>query len=145
MAAKLNFMVQYIPTANISCTHGDMICMVDARSHKSVLKYVLYYSVNIDNWEQHDLVGRRFASAIYQINGTEYTVGNGAIELYPAFGASDDYAAFAGVEISTTIELPGGGSYGFDLPAERIADVVDETWMGLEQILHYVAEVHGTQ
>jgi len=63
--------------------------------------------------------------------------------LYTAFGGGSDYAAFQGIDMSATIELPGGGDYGFDLPASRIEPVVQETWQGLEQILHYVADVHG--
>lgn len=77
------------------------------------------------------------------MNGTSYTVGNAAIELYTGYGFSDDYTAFRGIDISTTIELPCGGSYGFDLPASRIQETVHETWMGIEEMLHYVAEVHG--
>lgn len=76
------------------------------------------------------------------MNGTRYTVGNGAIELYPAYGASDDYAAFAGAELAATIELPGGGTYGFDLPAERIASVVQETWIGFEELFRFIAETY---
>lgn len=74
--------------------------------------------------------------------GTRYTVGNGAIELYPAYGASDDYGAFAGADLSATIELPGGGSYGFDLPADRIAAVVHETWIGFEALFEHLAETY---
>ncbi|XP_037029998.1 carboxypeptidase B-like [Bradysia coprophila] len=102
-----------------------------------------YDFVKVDNWEEHEIVGNRFADAVSRVNGTTYTIGNAAIELYIGFGYSDDYSAFRGVDISTTIELPGGGSYGFDLPASRIQSVVDETWMGIEEMLHYVAEVHG--
>lgn len=91
------------------------------------------------------MVGRRFADAVYQVNGTAYTIGNAAIELYIGFGYSDDYSASRGVDVSTTIELPCGGSYGFDLPANRIQSVVQETWLGLEEMLHYVAEVHGSK
>lgn len=97
----------------------------------------------MDNWEEHEVVGNRFADAVRRVNGTEYTVGNAAIELYIGFGYSDDYSAFRGVDVSTTIELPGGGSYGFDIPANRIQSVVEETWLGLEEMLHYVADVHG--
>ncbi len=102
-------------------------------------------SVKVDNWEEHEIVGNRFADAVRQVNGTSYTVGNAAIELYIGFGYSDDYSAFRGVDISTTIELPGGGSYGFDLPANRIQSVVSETWVGIEDMLHYVADVHGSK
>lgn len=79
------------------------------------------------------------------MNGTPYTVGNAAIELYTGYGFSDDYTAFRGIDISTTVELPGGGGAGFDLPASRIESVVYETWMGLEEMLRYVAEVHSSK
>jgi len=112
-------------------------------------QYFLYpwgyeFDSYIDNWEDHEIVGQRFANAIYNVNGTTFLVGNAAMLLYTAYGGGSDYAAFQGIEISSTIELPGGGDYGFDLPASRIIPVVEETWMGLEQILHYVAEVHST-
>lgn len=110
-------------------------------NNSNIVQY--FFSVKVDNWEEHEIVGRRFADAVSQVNGTAYTIGNAAIELYIGFGYSDDYSAFRGVDISTTIELPGGGSYGFDLPASRIQSVVEETWMGLEEMLHYVADVHG--
>jgi len=104
-----------------------------------------YDFVKIDNWEDHEMVGNIFAYAVREVNGTSYTVGNAAIELYTGYGFSDDYAAFKGIEISTTIELPGGGSYGFDIPASRIESVVQETWAGLEEMLHYVADEHGSK
>lgn len=99
-----------------------------------------FLSLLIENWEDHDIAGNLFGDAIFAVNGTRYTVGNGAIELYPAFGASDDYAAQQGVDISATVELPGGGSYGFDLPAERIYPVVEETWTGMQELFRFIAE-----
>lgn len=92
----------------------------------------------IANWQEHDDLGQRFANAIFQTYGTRYTVGNSAILLYPAYGASDDYAASLGVNLAYTIELPGGGVLGFDLPPSRIANVVHETWMGFQEMLKYV-------
>lgn len=50
--------------------------------------------------------------------------------------------AFAGADLAATIELPGGGSYGFNLPAERIAPVVQETWVGFEELFEYIAETY---
>lgn len=105
-----------------------------------LLTVFLFKRLLIENWEDHDVAGNRFGDAIFAVNGTRYTVGNGAIELYPAFGASDDYAAAQGVDISATIELPGGGSYGFDLPAERIYSVVEETWEGMLELFAFIAE-----
>lgn len=104
-----------------------------------------YSNHNIVNWEEHDLAGNSFADAIYNVNGTVFRVGNAADLLYTAYGGGSDYAAFSGIDMSATIELPGGGDYGFDLPASRIESVVQETWMGLEQLLHYVADVHGIE
>lgn len=99
----------------------------------------MFNSVLINNWQQHDYVGRLFANAIYSASGTRYTVGNGAIELYPAYGASDDYAAWRGIPLSYTFELPGGGQNGFDLPANQLYRVVVETWVGFYQVLYYAA------
>lgn len=73
-----------------------------------------------------------------------FRVGNAADLLYTAYGGGSDYAASTGIEISATIELPGGGDYGFDLPASRIQSVVQETWMGLEEIIHFIADNHGS-
>lgn len=83
------------------------------------------------------MIGHIFADNIYRATRTRYTVGNAAIALYPAYGASDDYAAFVDVETAFTIELPGGGQYGFDLPAERIQSVMEETWIGFSNVFQF--------
>jgi len=64
---------------------------------------------------------------------TKYLVGNsGAALNYLASGASDDYAyGVGGIKYAYTLELPGGGSAGFDLPPSRIAQVVKESWAGI--------------
>lgn len=87
----------------------------------------------------HDDIGRIFADAILESTGRNYTVGNAAIALYPAFGASDDYAASVGVETSYTFELPCGGPNRYDLPASQIYEVVTETWTGFSEILRFAA------
>jgi len=127
---------------DVIAQYGDLIKLYGAiHSYGQYFLYPWGYApLLIENWEDHDIAGNRFADAIFAVNGTRYTVGNGAIELYPAFGASDDYAAEQGVDISTTIELPGGGSYGFDLPAERIYPVVEETWEGMKELFAFIAE-----
>lgn len=127
---------------NISYIHGALHRMFCALCTCISIAKIIHFPVSIliDNWEDHDVAGNRFADAVFAVNGTRYTVGNGAIALYPAFGASDDYAASEGVDISTTIELPGGGSYGFDLPAERITPVVQETWAGAQELFRFIAE-----
>lgn len=84
-------------------------------------------------------MGRIFADAVFESTGRNYTVGNAAIALYPAFGASDDYAAFVGVETSFTYELPCGGPNRWDPPASQIFEIVTETWTGLREVLRFAA------
>lgn len=107
--------------------------------------YVLYpwgyERTLIDNWRLHDRIGRLFADTILEATGSRYQVNNSAIGLYPAYGGSDDYAAFVGVQAAFTFELTGGGRYGFDLPANRLESVLGEFWLGFERVLHF-AGVH---
>lgn len=103
---------------------------------------ISFYSELIENWEEHHEVGKRFSDAVYLANPTaryNYTVGNAAIVLYPAFGASDDYAAYSGVNLAYTIELPPGGWSGYDPPPEELESLTHETWMGFQEMLKYVA------
>lgn len=106
--------------------------------------YVLYpwgfERTLIDNWRLHDRIGRMFADTIYARTGTDYSVLNSAIGLYPAFGSSDDYAAFVGVQASFTFELTGGGRNGFDLPAYLLERALSEFWLGFERVLTYAGE-----
>lgn len=47
------------------------------------------------------------------------------------------------MELTFVIELPGGGNFGFDLPASRIGSVVNETWQGILVLQDYVAQKFG--
>lgn len=79
--------------------------------------------------------------AIYNYSQREYQVGNAAILLYPAAGASDDYAyAVADARIAITMELPSGGSRGFDPPPSDIKSYVEESWVGIVAMAKKVIE-----
>lgn len=52
--------------------------------------------------------------------GKEYQVGSSGSLLYPAAGASDDWAKSLGIKYSYTVELRDTGRYGFILPADQI-------------------------
>lgn len=95
----------------------------------------------IDNWRLHDRIGHVFADPIRAETGTDYRVMNSAIGLYPAYGGSDDYAAFVGVQAAFTFELTGGGRNGFDLPAYQLERTLSEFWLGFERVLDF-AGVH---
>lgn len=58
---------------------------------------------------------------------------------YPATGASDDFAVGArDVPLGYTIELPGGGIIGFDLPVSEIEPVVNEMFLGFQAYARYL-------
>ncbi|EFA09249.1 carboxypeptidase B [Tribolium castaneum] len=100
-----------------------------------------YGDVLCDNWKELDDLGHKVDDAISSVNGTRYTIGSSTQVLYAAAGASDDWAmGGAGIDIVYTIELPGGGNYGFDLPASRIKGVVAETFEGFKVFADYVAK-----
>lgn len=111
-------------------------------------QYILYPwgydGVFPDNKAELDQLGRKAAAAIATIYGTEYTVGSSATALYPAAGGSDDWCmGVAGVPLTYTIELPGGGYWGFDLPEEEIEGVCSETWAGVRAFHDYIAEKYA--
>lgn len=84
--------------------------------------------------------------AIASLYGTRYEIGSSTNVLYSAAGGSDDYLkGVVGVQLSYTIELPGGGSGGFNLPPSRIDPVVRETWLGVKVYQEYVQNKFGAK
>ncbi|XP_015591347.1 carboxypeptidase B [Cephus cinctus] len=83
--------------------------------------------------------------AIASLYGTRYTIGSSTNVLYAAAGGSDDWVkGIGGVELSYTIELPGGGWFGFDLPASRIIPVGAETFESIKVFGKYIAQKFGS-
>ncbi|XP_055607313.1 carboxypeptidase B [Uranotaenia lowii] len=88
-----------------------------------------------------DEVAQAGASAIKQATGGRYEVGSSTNVLYEAAGGSDDWAfAVAEVPISITMELPGGGSGGFNPPPSHIEESVKESWIGIQAMALKVAQ-----
>lgn len=125
--------------------------------------YVLWpfgyaFNVYVSNYMEHQIAGQRFVDAIRYTTGTDYLLGNSADLLYTAYGASgkyflkksdasliillaDDFAvAYANAHLAFTLELTGGGQYGFDFPEERIYDLVRETFLGYRALALYIDE-----
>ena len=76
-------------------------------------------------------IGNRANEAMVAAGSVRFTVENSA-ELYPASGASDDWSkGVAEIAKAYTIELPGGGSQGFDMPASQILPVTKQVFAGL--------------
>lgn len=63
---------------------------------------------------------------MYEIDGHKYKVGPSGDLLYPAAGASDDWAKSIGIKYSYTIELRDSGRYGFVLPSRYIITTAKE-------------------
>ncbi|CAD7003935.1 carboxypeptidase B [Ceratitis capitata] len=84
-----------------------------------------------DTWEDLHEVAAIGADAIRSYSGTEYEVGSSTALYGEAAGASDDYAFNEGFALSYTMELPSGGSSGFDPPPTEIDRLVKETWVGI--------------
>lgn len=97
------------------------------------------YNANTANLQA---VGDRAARAISAVNpARSYIVGNSASALYPASGASDDFAAGgAGIDYAYTVELSGGGNTGFDLEPERIQGVANEIFAAYREYAIWVGE-----
>lgn len=103
----------------------------------------IFSSIRIDNYEVHIEIGERALAALTAVNGTKYELGNSAELLYIASGASDDYAVSVGSKHAFTVELPGGGTEGFDIEAYRISGIVAETWPALREVGSFVNEKYG--
>uniref|UniRef100_A0A182YKX0 Peptidase M14 domain-containing protein n=3 Tax=Anopheles stephensi TaxID=30069 RepID=A0A182YKX0_ANOST len=87
-----------------------------------------YDFLHAPNAEDLQRLGEQARDALVAAGGPEYEVGNSADVLYTATGATDDYAYSLGVPYSYTIELTGGGSQGFDLPASDLPRVTSQTF-----------------
>ncbi|XP_070498485.1 carboxypeptidase B1-like [Chironomus tepperi] len=110
--------------------------------------YMLYpwgYTSKLpDTWKDLDYIAQIGASAIKNATGTTYTVGSSTNVLYAAAGGSDDYMfAIFNVPISITMELPGGGQNGFDMPASKIDDTVKESAIGIFAMIEAVGQKYN--
>ncbi|KAL5242498.1 hypothetical protein ACI65C_009908 [Semiaphis heraclei] len=102
-------------------------------------QYILYpwgYAKRVpsDHTEVHR-VGQIMATAIKKATSIEYTVGNSAGLLYPAAGASDDWAkGVAKIKYSYTVELKDTGKYGFILPPSEILSTGKEAFAAVSAL-----------
>lgn len=68
------------------------------------------------------------------VSGLKYSVGPSGSLLYPAAGASDDWAKSIGIKYTYTVELRDTGRYGFILPAVYIEKTGEEALSFVEVI-----------
>ncbi|GLG98650.1 Putative carboxypeptidase 3, partial [Gryllus bimaculatus] len=99
-----------------------------------------YTSALPSDWRALDDLARKANAAQVAAGGSSYAVGSSTNVLYAAAGGSDDWVkGVGGVDLSYTIELPGGGIYGFDLPASAISRTVSTFWPAVRVYGEYIA------
>ncbi|KAL1465084.1 hypothetical protein WDU94_004679 [Cyamophila willieti] len=120
----------------ILANNAKMKAFVTFHSYGQYILYPWGYSKRVpQDYADLDRVGRAAAEAMRLTGGGAYTVGNSAQLLYPAAGASDDWAkGVAKIKYAYTIELRDKGKYGFLLPASNILPVGKESLAAVKAI-----------
>ncbi|KAK9680825.1 Carboxypeptidase activation peptide [Popillia japonica] len=128
---------------DVVLAYGDQIKLyLTFHSYGNYLLYPWGYTSELpEDADVLDALAVDVEAAIASVAGTRYTIGSSTNVLYAAAGGSDDWVkGIGGVALSYTIELPGGGIWGFDLPAARILPVSLETFEGVKIYQRYVAD-----
>lgn len=103
-----------------------------------------YAAVDTDDVVELAALAQSSADALEAVYGTVYSVGGSGTILYPAAGASDDYAKGVGnIKYSYTVELRDTGRYGFELPPDQIIPTGIETLAAFENIMYFVRDTYG--
>lgn len=88
-------------------------------------------------------VGKAGRNAMYKATGSKYKVGSTLSVLYAASGSSADYAhGVVGIPITLTMELPGGGSVGFNPPESSVKSIVMESFVGISAMAKRVNVIY---
>ncbi|XP_046998059.1 carboxypeptidase B-like [Schistocerca americana] len=106
--------------------------------------YILYpwgYTTELpEDWETLHALAKEANAAQIAAGGQNFTIGSSRNAMYPVSGNSDDWVkAVAGVPLSYTIELPAGGSQGFDLPESDIISIVKPFFESVRVFGQYIA------
>ncbi|XP_062541396.1 carboxypeptidase B-like [Armigeres subalbatus] len=111
---------------------SSLVLYLAVHTYGNMILYPFAYAspfVPVDNAAEHAAIGERARDAVLAVGGPNYIVGNSAYVLYSAYGTSTDYAVGrAGFQYGYTLELTGGGSTGFDLPASELLNVAHATF-----------------
>ncbi|KAE8737749.1 hypothetical protein FOCC_FOCC016784 [Frankliniella occidentalis] len=114
--------------------NGNVKMYLTLHSYGPMILYPWGYDFNLPDAPDKDeliSIANEANKAIIRAGSEPFVVQNSA-GLYPAAGASDDWSkGVANIAKAYTIELQGGGSNGFDLPANRILGVVQQLFEGM--------------
>ncbi|KAJ8950620.1 hypothetical protein NQ318_010819 [Aromia moschata] len=125
---------------------GRIKLFVDVHSYGQLLLYPYGFTDDPpDNVDELLELGLRFNASVSSVRGTTYSVGNSLTLLYAVAGGSRDYAYAVGeVDLTYTLELPAGGSSGFNPEESEILPVVTETWEGIKTFYEHIQEKYVT-
>nr|CAD7402556.1 unnamed protein product [Timema poppensis] len=85
-----------------------------------------------DDWRELDELARKAAEAIVKTGGPRFEVGSSSNVLSFGAGGADDFAkGRANIKYAYTVEMPGGGPNGFDLPATSLCLHLHSLYQGL--------------
>lgn len=116
--------------------------VISVHSYGQYLLYPYNYALGAypDNQLEHDTLGTNMKAAMFAINGTQYTHGQGAETIYVCSGVTTDWTAgVAGIDINFTFELRDLGEYGFLLPDEQIVPNAMELLAAFEVLVQHIA------
>nr|CAD7258889.1 unnamed protein product [Timema shepardi] len=88
-----------------------------------------------------DELARKAAEAIVKTGGPRFEVGSSSNVLSFGAGGADDFAkGRANVKYAYTVEMPGGGPNGFDLPATSLCLHLHSLYQGLRVMVKALRE-----
>ncbi|XP_077204836.1 mast cell carboxypeptidase A-like [Paroedura picta] len=122
------------------------------RDHRAVIKgYISFHSYSellmfpygytykmAPNHDELNKVAKGAVDALSTLYGTKYTYGPIAQTIYPASGASLDWAYDEGIKYAYVFELRDHGRYGFLLPESKIRPTCKETMLAVKYITSHI-------
>ncbi|KAI1798163.1 hypothetical protein LXA43DRAFT_875915 [Ganoderma leucocontextum] len=140
-APEVNNIANYIQTL------PNVKAFVDLRSYGQMLSIPFSWSCKKTPKDAEDLLEAALgaANAIKQPHGSVFTTGSLCEQLYKASGNVVDYMyKKAGIKYSYSVHLRDTGTYGFNLPAEWIRPVGEETAAMIRSLAEFITKPKRT-
>ncbi|PIL27555.1 hypothetical protein GSI_10706 [Ganoderma sinense ZZ0214-1] len=136
-APEVNNIANYIQTL------PNLKAFIDLRSYGQMLSIPFSWSCKKTPKDAEDLLEAALGAvnAIKQAHGTVFTTGSLCKQLYKASGNVVDYMyKKAGIKYSYSVHLRDTGTYGFNLPAEWIRPVGEETAAMIRSLAEFITK-----
>ncbi|XP_043916390.1 carboxypeptidase B-like [Protopterus annectens] len=118
---------------------STMKAYISVHSYSQLLMFPYGFTYNhVANYKILNTIAGKAVSQLTSLYNTAYRYGAVAETIYPAAGASLDWAYEEGIKYSFVFELRDTGRYGFLLPESEIKPTCEETMVAVKYILKYV-------